>query len=263
MKRSWFALIVAALLVTAIAPAYAKPRPPSTPRLTIRVEASPGWVHEADDVIDLAVFVENAGRSTIDDVTVVLTAAGNQTFNIPSIEAGERKTINATPRVVRDFAEFTTCPEDGCALPIRVMALYGSLATEATGTVSLEVYSSCGFVEGEAMVDGPCIWTPTEPGLWTVSILPNSSHPTGASVTVRDHIPGNWCTLEDGSGGIIGGKWKVGADPIEGQVLLPGADGLLGDGVCYDGGIGGSGWFGIGNPDSFYLVAHGWVTVRR
>lgn len=264
MKRSWFALIITVVLVTAIAPAYAKPRPPSTPRLSVWVQADPAWVHEAADRIAFTVYVENTARTAVDGVTVTLTAAWTETFTVPSIGAGERVAITATPREVSEFEEFSTCPEEGCTLPIQATALYGGLVSEAMSTVFLEVYPSCGFVDGVAtMINGPCIWTPAEPGVWTVSVLPISTRPTGVSVTVRDHIPGNWCTLEDGTGGIISGRWKVGDDPITGQVYLPGSDGVLGNGVCLDGGIGGSEWFPIGNPESFYVVADGLVSVSR
>lgn len=110
---------------------------------------------------------------------------------------------------------------------------------------------------------GPALGRSAEPGVWTVSVLPISTRPTGVSVTVRDQIPGNWCTLEDGTGGIISGRWKVGNAPITGQAYLHGSDGVLGNGVCLDGGIGGSGWFPIGNPESFYVVADGLVSVSR
>ena len=91
----------------------------------------------------------------------------------------------------------------------------------------------------------------------------NPKKPVGLSVTSRDHTPGNWCILPDGSGGNFSARWRVGDPPLVGQVYFPGPEGIYGDGVCYAGGSGGTEWFPIGNPDAFYLVTRGAVTFSK
>jgi len=80
------------------------------------------------------------------------------------------------------------------------------------------------------------------------------------TVTLRDHVPGNWCTT-DGSGGGAYVRWHprdATRDPLTLDVFLPNAEDtlgggiLLGDGVCYGGGAGGA-TMQDGSPDSFYL----------
>lgn len=127
----------------------------------------------------------------------------------------------------------------------------------------------------EEPLSGVCIWTPgaDRTGIWKVTLDPtpprNPARPIGAAVAVRDGIPGNWCTLPDGSGGNFGTRWRVGDPPVVGEVYLPGTENILGlafdpiygGGTCLAGGAGGE-YFMVGNPDSFYLRAEGNVTVE-
>ena len=124
-------------------------------------------------------------------------------------------------------------------------------------------------------LSGVCIWTPGAEwtGIWKVTLDPtppkNPARPIGAAVAVRDGIPGNWCTLPDGSGGNFSARWKVDDPPVVGEVYLPGTENILdlpfdpfyGGGTCLAGGAGGD-YFMVGNPGSFYLRAEGTVTVE-
>ena len=76
-------------------------------------------------------------------------------------------------------------------------------------------------------------------------------------VSVRDGVPGNWCTVPDvADTGVVVRRLMPGDTVFELQVYLPGNDDPgfedLGDGQCYSGGAGGD-YFVVGNPDSFYL----------
>jgi hypothetical protein len=144
-------------------------------------------------------------------------------------------------------------------------------------------YEVCGFTDelntSVIRTDSEiCIWTPTTRGIWEVSMVPSVSRPTNVTVTMRDHVPGNWCTLPNNDpdalledvGGIIKGRWKPGGPALTGQVYLPGTAPLarftpvdpipwwmwITDGTCLSGGAGGD-FFQVGNPESFYL----WTSV--
>jgi hypothetical protein len=78
------------------------------------------------------------------------------------------------------------------------------------------------------------------------------ARPAKFTVSVRDHVPGNWCVLEDGSGGVTSERWRPNDGPLALDVYLPDENGPRGSGVCLAGGAGGE-FFPVGNPDSFYL----------
>jgi len=116
-------------------------------------------------------------------------------------------------------------------------------------------------------------------GVWQITLTPTApankpNRPIGASVSVRDGVPGNWCTLAIGTSSTFGGRWKAGDADIVGSVYLPGDENLptkLGDedyptlgldeGMCLGGGAGGN-YFKVGNPKSFYLATNGTVAVE-
>lgn len=124
-------------------------------------------------------------------------------------------------------------------------------------------------------LSGVCIWKPGEKtGIWKVTLAPtepnNHKRSIEAQVAVRDGIPGNWCTLPSGGGGVFSERGQWSPDwRIVGEVYLPGTENILGlpfdvnfgGGTCLAGGAGGE-YFMVGNPDSFYLRAEGTVTVE-
>lgn len=131
-------------------------------------------------------------------------------------------------------------------------------------------YPECEFEDGTALVNGVCIWTISDDqtGIWKVSLDPTppkkENRPIDAQVAVRDGVPGNWCVLPNGSGGVFSERWKKGDGPVDGKVYLPGDENLpeLEEGWCLAGGAGGE-HFATGNPHSFYLRANGIITVTR
>lgn len=90
-----------------------------------------------------------------------------------------------------------------------------------------------------------CRWLPSEPGFWRITLTPDGDGPLSVMLTLRDHVPGNWCVTPDGEGGVVQiKKWRTG--PVELLVYLPD------NGVCLEGGAGGE-FFGDGNPSHFYF----------
>jgi hypothetical protein len=231
-------------------------------------------VHEAGDVIVYWVNVENKTRSTPIEVTVsaddfeakppasvVLEVAGGAAevvvfertvleADIPAYEiSGE---IVGTVSVAYEIDE-----------PVTIVLEEGTV---------VERYNDCDVefpIDSETAVEqeavgqeaGVCIWHTDQRGAWTISVTPADLKVRDMTVTLRDHVPGNWCT-PDGSGGGAYLRWHpkdaTPRDPLTLDVYLPDADdGLgndapLGDGVCYGGGAGGA-TMQDGSPDSFYL----------
>ncbi len=180
---------------------------------------------------------------------------------------------------------------DECALLASAEVLINDvLLTQTTMSTPLMPDPPCKFtytfslepdkvVSDQVPVSDICIWTLPEwpdsatgsvTGVWEITLTPTHdpdkpNRPIGASVSVRDGVPGNWCTLAIGTSSTFGGRWRVGDDPIVGEVYLPGKENLgplgLDDGVCLGGGAGGD-YFAVGNPDSFYLSANGLISVK-
>jgi hypothetical protein len=252
MKRSG---IIVVTLLTALAvavPAYAK-RTPTTP-IDVAFEASPMWVHEAADVVTFTMEITNKSNDPID--LTIDYANGTFDTTVPA-----RGSFGPADLYTVDVGEAIG---DADVLGVATVS-WDSGSVEAVAASTVDPTPPCDFsytgegpggLIGTASLDieFACIWTPPENGTWRVAMLPAAKRPTGASWTVRDHVPGNWC-------GSAAARWRPGDGPVTGTVYLPGPEGLHGDGVCYDGGIGGAGWFPIGNPDSFYLVADDEVTV--
>jgi len=123
----------------------------------------------------------------------------------------------------------------------------GDLLTQTTMSTPLMPYPPCDFDE---LIGGEiCIWQPGENGNWTLKVtpVPLPTRPTSLMVTMRDGVPGNWCTLLEGGGGVVQDRWRPGREePVILDVYLPN------DGECLSGGAGGE-FFAFGNPESFYL----------
>jgi hypothetical protein len=180
---------------------------------------------------------------------------------------------------------------DVCALLATAEVLIdGNVATQTQMSIPLMPEPPCDFTyewvgdetsrvwtgTREEPLSGVCIWTPGADwtGIWKVTLAPtepkNVKRSIDAQVAVRDGIPGNWCTLPDGSGGVFSeqGQWSTDWRVI-GEVYLPGTENIrdlafdpfYGGGTCLAGGAGGD-YFMVGNSDSFYLRAEGTVTVE-
>ena len=82
---------------------------------------------------------------------------------------------------------------------------------------------------------------------------PAPTVPTRLMMTLRDGVPGNWCTLDDLTGGGVTERWLPNSPTsIDLNVYVPGGDGVCllgGQGVCTEPDC----YFVVGNPASFYL----------
>jgi len=251
------AFAVSLMMVIAVVPAAAK-KPTAVP-VAVSMDAQPIWVHEGADRLRYTVTLENITGADV-SVTVEFTAA---TTTDPDryvvIPANDTVTLDGFSRYASEFPETAGC-HNRCQLPASV-AIYidGELVTEQTMSTLLDPDPLCNF--DQASVEGVCIWTLpkiggiTQTGVWEITLSPtprNSNRPVNATVTVRDGVPGNWCTIGDSRG--IGGRWRDGDDDFVGYVYLPGDENLptLDVGMCLDGGFAGE-YAAVGNPDSFYL----------
>jgi hypothetical protein len=246
--------LMTALALAAPASAGPKPRTPKAP-IVVTFEGQPMWTHEAADVITYSVDVYN--KST---VSVYVTIDHDQSTVEGTIPPRTSRTWEdiferqvGTAIDGPDIVETVTVSYDGGSVVAEaVTATLPDPLCLFTYTTIDGVTSATGIIGG----DGLCIWSPPERGTWLVEMtpIPVKKRPINAGWTVRDHVPGNWCGSE-------GALWRTDDPAITDTVYLPGAEGIYGDGVCYGAGIGGSDWFPIGNPGSFYLVADGMVTV--
>jgi hypothetical protein len=263
MRRFWILFVVVAMALAIAGPATGK-KPEGRPPIAVYVENGPWWVHEAGDVIVYAVHVENKTRTTPIEVTVSTDFGA-----VPVVQEIEGATTEVVvfERTVlaAEVPPYGTSGEivGTVTVSYQVNELVNIVLEE--GTV-VERYNDCGIGNdgGTATVDTTdgtaCIWHTDQRGAWTISVLPVDPKVSGMSVTLRDHVPGNWCT-PDGSGGGAYVRWHpkdATRDPLTLNVFLPdpedklpGGD-PLGDGVCYGGGAGGA-TMQDGSHDSFYL----------
>ncbi len=299
MKRFWMMLLtISVVLVIALPAGVAKPgkgpKPPKAVPIAVSLYVNPMWVHEGADLIKYTVMLQNKTSNDITGVAVKLTTdtgvhlgpvdewefpAGAEDGVVPANSSvGLNFDLN-----VHQFAEAEPClteSQDECALLATAEVLIdGELLTQVTMSTPLIPYPSCGFeytnfVSDVVTVSDICIWTLppngklTKTGVWEITLYPvipeKPKRNFTASVSVRDHVPGNWCSLAVDASWGFGERWPF-VGPIVGEVYLPGNENLptlgLGDGVCLAGGAGGD-YFAVGNPDSFYLRTNGDVTVQ-
>ena len=272
MRRFWMMLLtISVVLVIALPAGAAKPDKVPKPPIAVSLYANPTSVHEGADIIRYTVALENKTRDEITGITVKLSAAGSEDdTGVFSIEAKKDTTVNFSRKV----SSFPGCQvgEECALLATAEVFRYGVLSTQVTDSTPFVPYPACpfeydgNFKSNTISVSYYCIWTfPTgRTGVWEITLTPpdGAKRNFTASATVRDHTPGNWCSLTvDGAWGVSG----RGADPTTGEVYLPGNEDFseqgLGDGVCLAGGAGGE-YFVVGNPDSFYLNANVDVTVQ-
>jgi hypothetical protein len=127
-------------------------------------------------------------------------------------------------------------------------------------------FPDCSFVEeGDTLSlshekSMTCLWHATAGhwGTWTVTLDPygEPTKPTSVFVTLRDHMPGNWCaTSENGPAGITG-RMKPGVS-MSIEWLIPD------DGICLRDGMAGEASFGVGTPGTYVLVLEGDLTLKK
>lgn len=246
MKKTWIILLIVAVALALAMPAAGKGKP----NIAVDLDAAPIWVHEADDEISYEVSVQNKTRQAVTVDVWFDEVLAKENLEVP---ARQTENVSLGSKRVGDFPEFTACGES-CMLTESVTVAYAGGEVVAETSTDLMPYDRCvlpGPLDGAA-----CIWTPDSTGQWTVTVQPGSK-PHNTLVTVRDHVPGNWCVLPDGSGGVFSDRWRPSDGPIELPVYLPA------DGKCLGNGAGGESIEPVGNPTSFYLVAKGMVTVTQ
>lgn len=228
--------------------------------MAIYLDAGPIWVHEVADVIRYNLTVQN---KTDAEVTVTVESYLDDPVTIDPIGV---VTIDDL------FLHEVTLGDIAADVDIlgTVTVSYDDGAITAETSTEVSPVDPCNFNQltgGEV-----CIWTlgdeASDPrGVWTVSVTPESTRPARLMVSVRDGVPGNWCTVPGvPDTGVVMDRWLPGDGAFDLQVYLPGSDALalplLDDGQCYSGGAGGD-YFVVGNPDSFYLYTSfdGYATV--
>ena len=221
------------------------PKPSTSAPVAVYLDADPIWVHEDDDVIRYTVTIQN---KTDAEVTV-------------TIDSYLSNPVKIDPRgvvTIEDLFSYDVTPGDIAAAAdivgtVTVSYVGGEITAETSTVVDpVDLCNLNALTAGEV-----CIWKPTATGEWTVRVTPDDlvTRPTRMMVSVRDGVPGNWCTVPDvADTGVVVRRLMPGDTVFELQVFLPGDSDFPGldDGQCYSGGAGGD-YFVVGNPDSFYL----------
>ena len=277
MKRFWITLLTVAMALVIALPATAKkpPKPSTAAPVAVYLDAGPIWVHEVGDVIRYSVAIQN---KTTAAVTVDIAYPGGLEIDI---EIGPSGVVTR-----EDLFSHAVAPVE-IATPVDIVetVTVSYPGGDVVASTSTDVYpeEGCKFTEAAVPSGSPpqwtaplaagevCIWNPPpSSGEWTVFVSPDKdvTRPTRMMVSVRDGVPGNWCTDPDvlESGVVI--RRLTPEDPVfKLHVLLPGDQvlpGLVEDGQCNSGGAGGD-YFAVGNPDSFYLYTSldGTATVSK
>lgn len=130
-----------------------------------------------------------------------------------SLEGGETGVATFSRTVVA--GDFSSDEIKGTITASYEMGGEQSVVVE-TSTVA-DKYDLCGIasVGGTATVTAgePCIWKRGESGptSWRVSVSPaEGMKQRSMTVTMRDHVPGNWCTRDGSGGGASGAEMPIG-----------------------------------------------------
>ena len=153
------------------------------------------------------------------------------------------------------------------AITKTVTVTAGDHTASTTMSVDTKWLNGCDFVGDTLPFDetnpadamGPCYYG-FEKGYWKLTLTPTGDigrKPLSLSMTMRDGVPGNWCSVRDPeTGDILEGsavastQWRAGYPPLELYVEFPA------DGVCLQGGAGGE-TIAVNNPNIFFLAAWG------
>jgi hypothetical protein len=267
MQRLIILSVVLTVLIGLGGPVTAKPgkpKPPAPPpRLDVSIDANLYmWNVPGDEILfDLA--IENATSTAIDNVAILLRIDGVEQYeNTVDLVGGERWTYPDP-----GFAYYVPSAVEAGEISATLTASFGDALALDSATVdgpSEDFWlGSCpeGIDSGEPVefpVGGFCHHT-FDPGYWTIVVEPAPRERLG--LTTRDHVPGNWCMLGDGT------RPKPNA-PQTIEVFIPGLDAdtvplpegmeWRGPGVCLLGGRGictdDDCYFPIGNPAEYVLA---------
>jgi hypothetical protein len=322
MKRWTIVLTACAVLMAAAGTAGAKPpdgkgNPGGGGKESAPIEVvidkaneSTWWLHEVDDIIIYDVAITNTTNAVITDADVTgdISFLGETTLDLTpgtTVLLATYAVVQADVDSGAVVSKVTVTHPDGAVAPV-----------SASYTQEVDPIDECTFAREMSGTEWTGRWVKTAPAgdtcifkparlvradgssptvtdaHWTFSVRPDVDRPTGVLFTMRDGIPGNWCSVPDpasgyftngpplgyydeGNDAVLGwdpetisgrGRWKPGDPPITRHFYFPPGD--LGSvpneltGVCLNLGAGGD-MIGVGNTESFYLVAPGTVTVEE
>jgi hypothetical protein len=265
MKRILILILALATMLALAAPVGAakggKPGKPGTSGpVDVTLEANMGSVHAVGDTIYYTITVTSSEATDGAVVELFVDGATVERF-VVSLGAGSSLDLDY-------FYTVATLPDGYLDASVTVL-VDGVAIASATTTVGFWVIDECGFEEVEGLLTmthpgGDCRYD-FAPGYWEMVAYPDRNiarrYPV---VTMRDDVPGNWCTVGDAvkQGGSItryvdlpaqnpfgyGDWWEVGVCGFGGQ-------GMCTDAECF---------FPTGNPATFALTApEGTVTAER
>jgi hypothetical protein len=264
MRKVWILLLLALMVSAALAvpAAAAKPNksgPPAPPALGVEVETvdvthrAPDvlpfyWIDAPGDLVGYQVTVTRAG-----DETPTVSDSFGTTYHATALGGGSYVFLSDSPYEVT-AEDYDTIQNPGQELINEVTVTAGGTTKKVSIATEIHQFADCG--DGFSMAQRGdyvmCRWTPAGLGFWSITVTPESL-PSSLSflITLRDHVPGNWCVVPDGVGGFVEGTGRLSvrrpAEEIELHVYLPA------DGLCLEGGMGGD-FLGVGNSADFYMM---------
>jgi hypothetical protein len=233
------------------------------------------WVSQEGDVIVVRLIVEPSDSASSTTISVCdsheIFAACSSAL-IETID-GPAGVVDSAPYSVTDL--FGTVDKRGnfsgsFTFTVTIEEVGGetlSVTTEVPWTPDDDCVRN---PDGSYTIDGVCIWTPSQLGMWDIRIVEAYGRTGNSrrlpSLTVRDHVPGNWCLVPDGGyfapqqeeWGFLDG-WSP--DGTTRTVYLPTGE-VPGEhpGVCLKEGAGGRNTMGVGDSRSFYVATNAKVT---
>jgi len=275
MRRLLILSVVLTVLIGLGGPVTAKPgkeKPPAPPRLDVSIDTNLWIWNVPGDEILFDLIVENPSSTAI-DVAISLTIDGDEwVFEDEDENEGTVSVAGRGEWKYRGFAyNVPESREDTDPVTATLTASFGEGSVVDTVTVDgpPEAFwlGPCPeFVSGQPEVFdvGGFCHHQFDPGYWTIVVEPAPRE--RLALTMRDHVAGNWCMLDE----VIRGKPKL---PLTIDVFIPGLDetdvlplpeGMewdvkwRGPGVCLLGGRGictdDDCYFPIGNPAEFVLA---------
>ena len=273
-SRSTLRIVVVVLAalgaVWALAPAgMAKPDKPGKPTndgrslVTATADANLAWVNAAGDVIHYRIEV-SASETVVARVDFSTNDGTVWTIFDGSLTAGPHSYLETY--AVTDADLGATGEQVAIEASVAVLVDGAPVAHDAVSVIG-ERIDRCPFVESDGVLTaysyaGGICWFDFAPGEW--SIISEPDYPEAGRnprVTMRDHLPGNWCQV--GEAETVGGSRTQPAS-ITIPVSLP-SENPFGFGQWFDVGVCGLGGLGrctdpecflpVGNPHTFVLDA--------
>lgn len=241
MRRALIVCLVLAVPLAMATPVMAgKPNKPPKPSkgLEVSIEANLyAWNVEGDEILfDLMVK-----RPSLEEVVVTLVING-ETMDLPSPEPDWSEWSSVFVYTVPYSSEPGTDPPTIVAT-LTANSVSDSVTVEAWPVGACPDVIASGGTEPE-YAGGIC-YASFAPGYWTIVAEPEAPSDRFA-LTMRDHVPGNWCMVGEETRGKPTGAQTIEVFIPEDGVCLLGGRGVCTESDCY---------FAIGNPANFVLAA--------